>query len=284
MSDTPISLRDEVVKKQPSTMTNSDAMERSNTVGSVVFETHHLDKLCSALENSNGTARKLTSTTAISLGGFVLCTTPLSMVLLGWQGASGSGAGNLGSWIWLGGIVTIVGAIGDWITGHIFPAIVFSLFGGFWCSFGTMLVPDAGAFSAYSTDPNNPAEGLTEPAFSATVAFFLMAMSFLCLIFLLASLRVNVAFCFAFAGLIPTMDLLAASYWAAADGKTSKALTLQHGSAGCLLAVSLLGWYILAALVLPTVDFPVVLPLGDLSHRIKGASQRARRQNPGFDV
>ena len=80
------------------------------------------------------------------------------------------------------------------------------------------------------------------------------------------------------------MDLLAASYWAVADGKAAKALTLQHGAAGLLLVVSLVGWYILAALILPTVDFPVVLPLGDLSARVKGASSRAGSQNPGFEV
>lgn len=78
-----------------------------------VFAPHHLEKLCSALENHNTIARKLTSTTAIGkhsyqrwlsfditlttvgLGGFVLCTTPLSMVLLGFQSASGIGAANL---------------------------------------------------------------------------------------------------------------------------------------------------------------------------------------------
>lgn len=76
-----------------------------------VFRPHHLEKLCSALDNHNAIARKLTSTTAIGedlcpiwsatrltaagLGGFVLCTTPLSMVLLGFQGATGTGAANL---------------------------------------------------------------------------------------------------------------------------------------------------------------------------------------------
>lgn len=159
-----------------------------------------------------------------------------------------------------------------------------------------MLIPDAGAFSAYSSDPSNPAEGLSNPAFFSTVAFFLMAMSLLCFIFMLSALRINIAFCCAFAGLIPScklahilglmmtlislVDLLAASYWAISHGNAAYALTLQHGAAGCLLAVSFLGWYILAALILPTVDFPIVLPLGDLSSRIKGASERGRHQSP----
>lgn len=113
---------------------------------------------------------------------------------------------------------------------------------------------------------------------------------------MLSSLRINIAFVCAFAGLIPSrtlvpildsksmltipVDLLAASYWAISHGNTAKALTLQHGGAGCLLAVSFLGWYILAALILPTVDFPIVLPLGDLSKRIKGAAERGLHQSP----
>ena len=53
-------------------------------------------------------------------------------------------------------------------------------------------------------------------------------------------------------------------------GATSSALTLQHAGAGLLFVISLLGWYIFIALVLMAVDFPYVLPLGDLSTRIRG--------------
>jgi len=49
---------------------------------------------------------------------------------------------------------------------------------------------------------------------------------------------------------------------------------LQNVGAGFLLAVSLIGWYIFAALVLLSVDFPFRLPLGDLSTRIKGHTEK----------
>lgn len=52
-------------------------------------------------------------------------------------------------------------------------------------------------------------------------------------------------------------------------------LTLWHQAAGaCLFVCCMGGWYLLFALLLPTVDFPVQLPVGDLSHLIPGASER----------
>ena len=45
-----------------------------------------------------------------------------------------------------------------------------------------------------------------------------------------------------------------------------------------LFACSMGGWYLLLALMLPSVDFPFNLPVGDLSHLIKGASERTARQ------
>lgn len=52
-------------------------------------------------------------------------------------------------------------------------------------------------------------------------------------------------------------------------------------SAGALLfACCMGGWYLLLALMLPTVDFPLELPLGDLSHLIPGKSQLKKNKEP----
>jgi len=54
-------------------------------------------------------------------------------------------------------------------------------------------------------------------------------------------------------------------------------------AAGALLFVTcILGWYLLAGLLLPSVDFPLLVPLGDLSHVVPGLSDiRARRERGG---
>ncbi|KAH7202976.1 GPR1/FUN34/yaaH family-domain-containing protein [Fusarium oxysporum] len=178
--------------------------------------------------------------TPIALGGFVMCTTPLSMILLGWEGAGGLGAANVGTYFYLGGLLLLLGGVGEWILGNTFPAVVFCQFGGFWFAYGATLVPGYGAYGAYSVDANNPAEGLKESAFFATFAFFLFAMALLCVVFFVASIRTNVLFFLIFLLLIPTFCCLAGSFFHLSHGNTGSAATLQKVGAGILLAVSFL--------------------------------------------
>lgn len=67
-----------------------------------------------------------------------------------------------------------------------------------------------------------------------------------------------------------TVGCLSASFFALAHGNDSRALTLQYAGGGLLFAICLLGWYMFLALMLLSVEFPVVLPLGDLSTIVKG--------------
>jgi succinate-acetate transporter protein len=75
--------------------------------------------------------------------------------------------------------------------GNTFPATVFCLYGGFWLTFGATIVPDYGAYGAYSTT-GEVAQGLEEPMFYATFAFLLLAMGILTAIFTVASIRTNI--------------------------------------------------------------------------------------------
>jgi hypothetical protein len=68
---------------------------------------------------------------------------------------------------------------------------------------------------------------------------------------------------------------LAGAFWYNAQGAFDKGLKLQHAGAGLAFAVCLLGWYLFLVLVLAAVDFPVALPVGDLSVYVKGASDKA---------
>lgn len=47
----------------------------------------------------------------------------------------------------------------------------------------------------------------------------------------------------------------------------------QAAGAFCF-ATCMFGWWIFIAIVLETVDFPISLPVGDLSHYVKGKSSR----------
>jgi len=59
---------------------------------------------------------------------------------------------------------------------------------------------------------------------------------------------------------------------------------LQHAGAALLLILTLLGWYIWYALILLAVDFPIRLPLGDLSMIIKGATENAAAKQSKKDM
>lgn len=88
-------------------------------------------------------------------------------------------------------------------SGNTFPATVFCLFGGFWFTFGATIVPAYGAYGSYSTT-GHVADGLDAPQFYATFSFLLVAMTILCAVFTVASIRTNVVFFGILFLLVPT--------------------------------------------------------------------------------
>ena len=76
--------------------------------------------------------------------------------------------------------------------------------GGFFFTFGTTLMPSYNAYSAYGADPNDIAAHWTSmQQFHSTFAFFLVAMTLLCTVYWVASIRTNVTFLLIFTMLIP---------------------------------------------------------------------------------
>ncbi|KPM44549.1 hypothetical protein AK830_g2053 [Neonectria ditissima] len=235
-----------------------DVLNRIQTAASISLSPELFEQLYLSPQNQvKGQLRQtLGNPTPLALGGFLLCTTPISMSLLEWQGAGGFGAGaNVGSYFYLGGLLLVLGGIGEWILGNTFPATVFCLFGGFWLTFGATIVPGYGAYGLYSTT-GSAADGLNEQQFYATFSFFLVAMTILCAIFTVASIRTNMVLFTILLLLVPTFGCLSASFFAVSKDLASSAKTFQHVGAGLLLAVSFLGWYIFFAMVLLSVDFP----------------------------
>lgn len=55
--------------------------------------------------------------------------------------------------------------------------------------------------------------------------------------------------------------------------------TLQKTAGAFLFVTCASGWWIFLAQMLAALDFPVQIPVGDLSTLIKGASQRAKMQS-----
>jgi hypothetical protein len=73
-----------------------------------------------------------------------------------------------------------------------------------------------------------------------SIAFFLLFMGLLCLIFLIASVRTNIVFFGIFLGLVIAFGFLAGSFWHAGQGDAAMAHTLQVVSFQIIEASSLL--------------------------------------------
>ncbi|KAJ9662780.1 hypothetical protein H2198_001229 [Neophaeococcomyces mojaviensis] len=215
--------------------------------------------------------------TAIAVAGFLLCTTPLSMQLLGWHGADQLGLATVGAYFWIGGLLLTLGGIGEWIVGNSFLSTIFVTFGGFWFTFGSTLIPSYNTYGAYGADGNNIAANWTKMReFHSTFAFFLVSMVLLSTVYFIASIRTNITFVVILGCLVPCFSCLSASYFAYGSGNIATGDHLQYIGAGFLFFISLVGWYEFLALVLLSVEFPIVLPLGDLSTRIRSRTERQK--------
>lgn len=163
----------------------------------------------------------------------------------------------------------IIGSFLEFILGNTFPFVVFGSFGAFWLVFAATLTPYYNAFGAYSPDPTMPSEGLAEPMFLSSFAFFQVYMGVLCFVYLIVSIRTNIVFFLIFLLLVPAFGCLAQYFFS--HGADTVMLT---AAGGLTFVICLLGWYLFLVQLLAAVDFPLNLPVGDLSRFVKGASDR----------
>lgn len=167
----------------------------------------------------------------------------------------------------------VLGSCLEFLLGNTFPFVVFGSFGAFWLSFGATLTPYFNASIAY--DPEHPAQSSSDPVFGSTFAFFHVYMAVMCFVYLIVALRTNIVFVLIFATLVPAFACLAEFFFQIGEGTVN--LTMQHAAGGLTFVTSLLGWYLFFVQLLAAVDFPLNLPVGDLSRFIKGAGERANK-------
>nr|POF00939.1 protein alcs [Quercus suber] len=249
------------------------ALQRIRTTGSLSISPELFEKIYLSPQNRvAGQLRKtFANPTPLCLVGFLLSLTPLSCILMGWRGAGGTGASDIGAYFFFGGVLMIVGAVGEWIVGNTFPFVVFGSFGAFWLTFAATLQPFYNAIGAFADTG-----GVASPVFNASFGFFLLTMGFLCFIYLICALRTNITFVIIFITLVPAFGCLAGAYWHIALGNTGTANTLIIVAGALTFVTDVAGWWIFFAILLAALDFPFQLPVGDLSHIIRGASEKAR--------
>ncbi|EXJ67633.1 uncharacterized protein A1O5_08979 [Cladophialophora psammophila CBS 110553] len=195
----------------------------------------------------------------------------------------------IGLFFFFGGMLQVLGCVLELIIGNTFPFVVFACYGAFWLAMGATLQPDFNAQAYYTTHPGGPEQ------FYSSFAFFFMVMALVTFFFLIASLRTNVTFVLVFFFIDLAFIMLMATYWTLAEGKTAILLEnvkrqVNHfrveyphkaarvvGAAGAFVFVfCVFGWYLFFTMILLAVDFPLNLPTGDLSTKIRGASEKKK--------
>lgn len=265
------------------------ALRKIQTAGSISISPELFEKIYLSPQNVvKGDIRKtFANPTPVCLVGFLLSLTPLSCDLMGFQGITNTnapGQGAQGAYWFFGAFLMILGSIGEFLLGNTFPMVVFASFGAFWGWFGavnnTVAFDPSSLYAAKGQDPN----------YWQSNGFFLIFMGVLCFVYLILSVRTNLVFFAIFLCLVPAFACLSKAYFdvaqvyveAAAGNKAASASDLNTAHnyilAGGALAfvVSMLGWWIFIAIMLAALDFPFQLPVGDLSHIVKGASERAQ--------
>lgn len=181
----------------------------------------------------------------------------------------------------------LVGGILEFILGNTFPFVVFSSFGAFWLTLASTLQPFYYAYGLYAPQGATSEEaGLSTVGFQSSFAFFLVFMAVMCFVYLVCSLRTNIAFVVIFLTLVLGFASLSGSYWQVANGirdANSSVLALGHriqvASGACFFVSSMAGWYIFFAIMLAALDFPFQIPVGDLSNLIRGESQKKKAED-----
>ena len=102
--------------------------------------------------------------------------------------------------------------------------------------------------------------GLNTVGFHSSFAFFFIAMGIMCLIYLVCSIRTNIAFVLIFFTLVCAFGCLAGAYFQASNGNAKMAGNLTIAAGAFTFVTCASGWWIFFAIMLASLDFPFQIP------------------------
>jgi succinate-acetate transporter protein len=175
-----------------SDMDRDSALRKINTSGALSISPELFEKIYLSPANrvSGDLRKKFANPTPLAIGGFLIALTPLSCDLMGWRGAGGNGAASTGSFFFFGGLLMILGSIGEFILGNTFPMVVFGSFGAFWLSYAATLVPGYNAYGAYVGSSTGDLKGLETQGFQSSFGTspFSFILSFLIILIIILTI------------------------------------------------------------------------------------------------
>ncbi|OGM44476.1 plasma membrane ammonium transporter (Ato3), partial [Aspergillus bombycis] len=230
--------------------------------------------------------------TPISLIGFLVAATPNAFITMGIRGSGENGAAILPVFIFFGGLIQLLGGIGEWIIGNTFSCALFFTYGAY-RRFLVLRLPTTDFKKAHFGSYKGPAscpylqQGFTTHQLAMhwrecklhhitllSVWFYYIALTILTFVYTICSIRTNICLFTALFLLVITFSLFAATYFQLALGEIALASRLQMAAGAFSLALVIPIWHIFIAQMLEAVDFPIAIPVGDLSTVILGRSQK----------
>ncbi|KAI4158423.1 MAG: hypothetical protein LQ342_007464 [Letrouitia transgressa] len=211
-------------------------------------ETNHLVPVPVTLKAQLG------SPTALGIGAFSTTLTTLSLSLMEWRGVTVTNV-YIGNFLFVAGIGMVISAQWELVRGNTYAYTVLSAFGLFYGGFGAIITPLFGVTASYGDDTVE---------YNNALGFFVLMWAVWNFFFLLGSLPLNLVYIGIFFGVEMAFTLVAASYFATADGRTDTGIALKRSGGAFAFIAGMFGYYTVANLMCQEAMF-FSFPMGDTS-------------------
>lgn len=189
---------------------------------------------------------------------------------MGWRGVTVNNV-YIGNFFFVAGIGMVISAQWELVLGNSFGYTALSAFGFFYGGFGAILTPIFGVKESYGSDTVE---------YNNALGFFVLMWAVLNLFFFIGSIPINLVYIGIFGTVELAFALIAASYFALADGKDAQATALQTAGGVFAFLSGLLGWYTMGHLMCQTT-FGWRFPMGDTSKYFIKAKAKLDAQSAG---
>ena len=129
-----------------------------------------------------------------------------------------------GAYYFQGGLLLFVSGLLEWVIGNTLTSVSFTVLGGFVWAFAATSNPAFNVYALYAPQGEPAIVGTTTSGFNAGIAFWLIYMGLLCLLFTICALRTNICFVAINLTLVLAFGLFAGAYILHADDYTGNAL------------------------------------------------------------
>ncbi|KAI0820608.1 FUN34 transmembrane protein [Trametes gibbosa] len=197
--------------------------------------------------------RKLGDAGPLGLYGFASTTFILSLFNAQARGITTPNV-VVGMALFVGGLAQFVAGMWEFASANTFAATAFTMYGGFWMSFGTIFIPGSGITAAYGENADE---------LNSALGIYLFTWMIVTALLFIASLRRNMGLVVLFFFLTITFALLGAGKFS-----TAHAVTLDKAGGGFGIVTAMVAYYVGTAEMLSDRRASwFVLPLGQIPQR-----------------